>query len=224
MEESSGVTQAPQVPQQRGERLLDIAVRYATERHWDVLPGAWLEDDGATPCCSCGARGCPAPGAHPLAADWSTAATGSASVIHTLWTKHPRATILLPTGRTFDALDVPETAGCLAMARMERRDVPLGPVIRTPARRMLFLVLPGAAAKVPDRVRKLGWSSPAGLNLIVHGEGTYLPAPPTRTGRHAPVQWAVPPTPANRWLPDADDLLNPLAYACGREAATLRSS
>ncbi|POX39485.1 DNA primase [Streptomyces sp. Ru73] len=224
MEQSSGVTGTPQVPQQRGERLLDIAVRYAAERHWDVLPGAWLEDDGATTYCSCGARDCRTPGAHPLATDWTTAATGSASVIHTLWTEHPRASILLPTGRTFDALDVPETAGCLALARLERRGLPLGPVIRTPDRRMLFLVLPGAATKVPDLVRKLGWSSPAGIGLRLHGEGTYLPAPPTRTGRYAPVQWAVPPTPANRWLPDTEDLLSPLAYACGREAAMLRMS
>ncbi|WP_030609897.1 bifunctional DNA primase/polymerase [Streptomyces sclerotialus] len=222
MERSSGVTGAPQVLQQRGERLLDIAVRYAAERHWDVLPGAWLEDDGATPYCSCGDHGCPAPGAHPLAADWSRSATGSTSVIHSLWTEHPRAAILLPTGRTFDALDVPETAGCLALARMERRSLPLGPVIRTPNRRMLFLVLPGATPKVPGLVRKLGWPHPATLDLTAHGEGTYLPAPPTRTGRHAPVQWAIHPTPANRWLPDAEDLLTPLAYACAQESPTPR--
>ncbi|NGO81825.1 DNA primase, partial [Streptomyces sp. YC504] len=26
------------------------------------------------------------------------------------------------------------------------------------------------------------------------------------------------PTPANRWLPDAEELISALAYACGREA------
>ncbi|WP_030254368.1 bifunctional DNA primase/polymerase [Streptomyces violens] len=218
MEQSSGVTGAPQVPQQRGERLLDIAVRYAAERHWDVLPGAWLEDDGAATYCSCGARDCRTPGAHPLAADWPTAATGSTTAIHNLWTQHPRAAILLPTGRTFDALDVPETAGCLALARMERQGLPLGPVIRTPDRRMLFLVLPGAAAKLSDLARTPLRSSPAALGLITHGEGTYIAAPPTRTGRHAPVQWARHPTPANRWLPATEDLLNPLTYACSLES------
>ncbi|NEE56156.1 DNA primase, partial [Streptomyces sp. SID8455] len=39
VEEPMGVTEAAQVPQQRGEQLLDAAVRYAEERHWDVFPG-----------------------------------------------------------------------------------------------------------------------------------------------------------------------------------------
>ena len=47
---------------------------------------------------------------------------------------------------------------------------PLGPVTCTPDRRMLFFVLPGAAAKVPDLVRKLGWP-PASLDLVARGEG-----------------------------------------------------
>ncbi|MGO4430525.1 DNA primase, partial [Streptomyces sp. MCAF7] len=56
------VTGAPQIPQQRGERLRDAAVRYAEERHWDVLPGAWLEPaagagQGWDQCC-CGAADC----------------------------------------------------------------------------------------------------------------------------------------------------------------------
>lgn len=43
MEEPIGVMEAAQVPQQRAEPLLDAAVRYAEERHWDVCPGTWLE-------------------------------------------------------------------------------------------------------------------------------------------------------------------------------------
>lgn len=221
MEQSSGVTGAPQVPQQRGERLLDIAVRYAEERHWDVLPGAWVADDGDAARCSCGADDCPAPGAHPLTPDWIAQATGSATVVRKLWTHHPHAAILLPTGRTFDALDVPETAGCLALARMERLDLPLGPVTRTPDRRMLFFVLPSGAAKVPGLLRKLGWP-PAAIDLVPRGEGDYIAAPPTRTGRHGCVQWVRRPTAANRWLPDTEELLSPLAYACGREAAAAK--
>jgi len=31
------------------------------------------------------------------------------------------------------------------------------------------------------------------------------------------VQWARRPTPANRWLPDAEELISALAYACGRD-------
>lgn len=222
MEETIGVTEAAQIPQQRGEQLLDNAVRYAEERHWDVFPGTWLEPVDGRERCSCGDVACPSPGAHPARPDWANQATGSAVAARRLWAKQPRASILLPTGRTFDALDVPESAGFLALARLERMDLPLGPVTCTPDRRMLFFALPGAALKAPDLIRTLGWT-PSAIDLIARGEGHYVAAPPTRIGGNGAVQWARRPTPANRWLPDADELISPLAYACGREAAAERT-
>ncbi|MFJ8075478.1 bifunctional DNA primase/polymerase [Streptomyces sp. NPDC096176] len=217
-----GVTEAARIPQQRGEQLLDSAVRYAEERHWDVFPGTWLEAVEGTERCSCGDTACPLPGAHAARPDWANQATGSATAARRLWSKQPKASILLPTGRTFDALDVPESAGFLALARMERMDLPLGPVTCTPDRRMLFFVLPGAALKAPDLIRKLGWA-PSSLDVVARGEGHYVAAPPTRVGGAGAVQWARRPTPANRWLPDAEELISPLAYACGREAAAARA-
>ncbi|MEV5882700.1 bifunctional DNA primase/polymerase [Streptomyces sp. NPDC052020] len=216
MEETIPGTQAAQIPQQRGVSLLEAAVRYAEERHWEVFPGTWLEALDGTQRCSCGDPACAAPGAHPARTDWAAQATGSATVARRLWQKQPTASILLPTGRTFDALDVPETAGFLALARMERMDLTLGPVTLTPDRRMQFFVLPGAAVKVPDLVRKLGWS-PLSLDLSALGEGAWVAAPPTRWGTRGAVQWACRPTPANRWLPDVEELISPLAYACGRD-------
>ncbi|MCX4660893.1 DNA primase [Streptomyces sp. SID4919] len=217
MEETIGVTSAAQIPKQRGDALPDTAARYAEERHWDVFPGTWMETVDGVPRCSCGDTGCAEPGAHPAREDWATQATGSATVARRLWAKQATASILMPTGRTFDAIDVPETAGFLALARMERMELTLGPVTCTPDRRMQFFVLPGAAAKVPDLVRKLGWP-PASLDLVTLGEGAYVAAPPTRFGTKGAVQWACRPTAANRWLPDAEEIVSPLAYACGREA------
>jgi hypothetical protein len=221
VEETIGVTETAQIPRQRGEQLLDSAVRYTEERHWDVFPGTWLEVTAGAQRCSCGDPGCPLPGAHASRPDWANQATGSAAAARRLWSKQPAASILLPTGRTFDAVEVSESAGFLALARMERMDLPLGPVTCTPDRRMLFFVLPGAALKAPGLIRTLGWD-PAALDLIARGEGHYVAAPPTRIGGHGAVQWARRPTPANRWLPDADELISPLAYACAREAAAAR--
>ncbi|WP_418957650.1 bifunctional DNA primase/polymerase [Streptomyces tritici] len=222
MEETIGVTEAAQIPKQRGEQLLDSAVRYAEERHWDVFAGTWLEAVDGAERCSCGAADCAAPGAHAARPDWATQATGSAVAARRIWGKQPKASILLPTGRTFDVLDVPESAGFLALARMERMELTLGPVTCTPDRRMMFFVLPGAAAKAPDLIRKLGWA-PSSLDLIARGEGHYVAAPPTRVGGQGAVQWARRPTPANRWLPDVEELISPVAYACGREAAAARA-
>jgi hypothetical protein len=208
--------EAAQIPQQRGESLLETAVRYAEERHWEVLPGTWLEAFDRVRRCSCGDGDCAAPGVHPARLDWAAQATGSATVARRMWQKQPKASILLPTGRTFDALSVPETAGFLALARMRRMELTLGPVTLTPDGRMHFFVLPGASAKVPDALRRLGWS-PASLDLTALGKGSYVAAPPTRYGSRGAVQWACRPTPANRWLPDAEELISPLAYACGRD-------
>ncbi|MFK0045146.1 bifunctional DNA primase/polymerase [Streptomyces sp. NPDC090741] len=221
MEETIGVTETAPIPKQRGEQLLDHAVRYTEERHWDVFAGTWLESADGREVCSCGAQDCPAPGAHPTVKDWAALATGSAVQVRRIWAKRPEASILLPTGRTFDALDVPDSAGFLALARLERMERTLGPVALTPDDRMLFFVLPGAGAKVPDLVRKLGWS-PASIDLAARGEGEYVAAPPTRFGGRGSVQWARRPTPANRWLPDTEELIAALAYACGREAAADR--
>jgi hypothetical protein len=205
----------------RSDQLLEAAVRYAMERHWDVCPGAWLEDRGGALHCSCGDLGCPEPGAHPTRTDWPGQATGSGPAVRRMWNKEPRASVLLPTGRGFDVIDVPEVAGCLALARMERMELPLGPVLCSPARRLMFFVLPGASVKVPDLLRRLGWP-PSSLDLVVRGAGGYVAAPPTRVGGAGPVGWARQPTERNRWLPDVEELLSPLAYACGREAAAQR--
>ncbi|TDT32259.1 bifunctional DNA primase/polymerase-like protein [Streptomyces sp. BK208] len=216
MEETIPGTEAAQIPQQRGTSLLEAAVRYAEERHWDVFPGTWLVPVGGGQCCSCGDAACAAPGAHPAREDWAAQASGSATVVRRMWQKQQTASVLLPTGRTFDAVEVPETAGFLALARMQRMELTLGPVTLAPDRRMRFFVLPGAGVKVPDLVRRSGWS-PRALDLGVLGEGAYVAAPPTRMGTWGAVQWACRPTPANRWLPDVEELISALAYACGRD-------
>uniref|UniRef100_A0AAU3GWH7 Bifunctional DNA primase/polymerase n=1 Tax=Streptomyces sp. NBC_01401 TaxID=2903854 RepID=A0AAU3GWH7_9ACTN len=222
MEEPIGVTEAARIPQQRGEQLLEAAAWYTQARHWDVFPGAWLDADGGTERCSCGDAGCASPGAHPTRPDWADQATGNAAAARRMWSRHPGASVLLPAGRTFDALDVPESAGFLALARMERMGHTLGPVTRTPDRRMLFFALPGAAAKAPGLVAGLGWNAEA-IGLVGRGEGDYVAGPPTRVAGRGAVQWVRRPSRGDLWLPDADELISPLAYACARDTADART-
>jgi hypothetical protein len=166
--------------------------------------------------CSCGDAGCPLPGAHPEGPDWADRATLSGAVARQLWGRRPEAAVLLPTGHGFDVVDVPETAGFLALARLDRLGVrdAAGPVVLSPDRRMRFLVAPGAVARVPRAVRGLGWA-PEGLDLAVTGAGGWIAAPPTRYGARGPLQWVRPP--AGRRLPDAAALVPALAYACTRD-------
>ncbi|MEV1009227.1 bifunctional DNA primase/polymerase [Streptomyces sp. NPDC049881] len=224
MEKSTGVAPAPvtvspvaKIPPQRAASLVEHAMRYTGERHWDVFPGTWLEDGGGVLRCSCAVPGCGAPGAHPTRPDWTVQATGSASTARRLWTEEPRAALLLPTGRTLDVVELPEAAGCLALARMERTGAPLGPVAVTPFGRMQFFVRPGGAARLPGLLRQTGWAPVAGA-MTARGEGDYVAAAPTRVGtRGGSVQWVRHPTPANRWLPEVEDLVPALAYACGQD-------
>ncbi|MFJ8001377.1 bifunctional DNA primase/polymerase [Streptomyces sp. NPDC096310] len=222
MEETIGGTDTARIPGQRGDLLLDSAVRYAEERHWEVFPGTRLVPVTGGERCSCERTECPSPGAHATGPDWAALATGSPAAVRRLWSKQPGASVLLPTGRAFDVLDVPESAGFLALARMERMSLTLGPVACTPDRRMVFFVLTGGAAKADALVRKLGWD-PEAVDLVARGEGHYVAAPPTRVGGRGAVQWVCGPTPANRWLPDVAELISPLAYACGQDAAAVRT-
>ncbi|GAA4861176.1 bifunctional DNA primase/polymerase [Kitasatospora terrestris] len=218
----------PGPPEQGLPPLLIEAVSYAEDRHWEVAPGTWLIDGDGPARCSCGEPRCELPGAHPAGgADWRRRASAGPGVVRKWWTEHPQASILLPTGRSFDVLDVPEVAGCLALARMERMGLQLGPVVAAPmaagqvGRRLHFLVLPGVLTKLPEMLRKLGWA-PGRLDLVARGEGDWIVAPPSRIGGYSFAQWARPPSAINRWLPDAAELISPLAYACGREVPAAR--
>ncbi|MGW2544834.1 bifunctional DNA primase/polymerase [Kitasatospora sp. NPDC001574] len=121
----------PDSPDQGGNAglppLLIEAVGYAENRHWEVAPGAWLIDGDGPARCSCADPRCPLPGAHPIDSDWARKASAGPGAVRRWWTERPEASILLPTGRSFDVLDVPEVAGCLALARMERMGLQLGP-------------------------------------------------------------------------------------------------
>lgn len=196
--------------------LLEAALGYIERRHWDVALGTEvLRHDGQW-SCSCGDPGCAAIGAHPAQRDWRKRISGQPSKAHEWWSAHPRASVILPTGRVFDVLDVSEQAGCLALARLERSEANIGPVAATPTRRMYFFVLPDSRSKLARALPALGWSG-ADLDLICRGAGDYVVAPPSRMGIRGQAQWVRPPADSNRWLPDAEELLAPLTYACGQQ-------
>ncbi|WP_436776788.1 bifunctional DNA primase/polymerase [Yinghuangia sp. YIM S09857] len=197
------------------DTLVETAVRYAEDRHWDVVPGTSVQNGADGRRCSCGHPACSAPGAHPLHRDWAAQAASGPAMIRRWWSEYPDSAILLPTGRVFEVIDVPEPAGCLALARLERLGLAVGPVIATSTRRMQFFVLPGARDKMPEMLRRAGWGSSA-IDLVCRGDGDYVVAPPSQMGPSGTATWAREPTEANRWLPEARELVSPIAYACGR--------
>ncbi|TXC94674.1 bifunctional DNA primase/polymerase [Streptomyces sp. ISID311] len=187
---------------------------------WDVAPGARAVRAGSGRTdCSCGAADCPSPGAHPLAFGEELAAGATWEKVGVAWAETPGAAILLPVGRSFDVLDVPEAAGRNALARLERMGLPLGPVALTPTGRAQFFVAPGAAGQLPDLLYRMGWDD-AALDLRPLGPGDHLTAPPSDLGGHGPMRWLRPPTldTADR-PPQARLMVGILAYVCHRSAA-----
>ncbi|MFC1406612.1 MULTISPECIES: DNA primase [Streptacidiphilus] len=158
----------------------------------------------------------PGPGVDPGSGSVELPPGSGPTELRDAWLRRPGAELRLRTGLRFDALDVPETAGYQALVRLERMGVRPGPVLLTPNARALFLVAPQTAEALPDLLYRTGWDD-AQLDLVCHGSGGSVPAPPTpqtRWLRRPSLDTAARP-------PEGRLLLGTLAYACHRGVAEL---
>ncbi|GGQ78981.1 bifunctional DNA primase/polymerase [Couchioplanes azureus] len=174
-------------------RLRRAALRYAA-RGWAVTPGAYLTGDRFT----CGRPGCPIMGCHPAIECWEDEAATDPERIARWWRERPY-TVLLATGWSFDAIEVPAPVGLRVLGAVrlhtdvigpERGDA-RGPVVVTPTGRWLFLVRPGEDLR-PELA--------SCLDVLRHGRGSWIPAAPSRTPQ-GPVRWAVAPEQTGWHLP-----------------------
>lgn len=204
------------------ERLA-AARRYAA-MGWPVCPGAHPLDGGGR-ACSCDRVGCPAPGAHPVSPAWQLQASTDPAAVGRWWAAAPRANVILVTGRAFDVLDVPAGPGLDALGHLERAGRAPGPVA-VAGERALFFVASRAAhttedewwschldcvpGEVPgDLPGELPGDLADAAGLRWHCRGSYVLAPPSRTGAGPAARWICQPD--GRPLPDAVRLLEHLA-------------
>jgi hypothetical protein len=194
-----------------------LAAREYAAMGWPVCQGAAVSRDrGSGRACSCDRVGCPAPGAHPVSPAWQLLATANPAVTGRWWSAAPEASVILVTGRVFDVLDVPVTAGLDALALMDGAGTRPGPVaVSTGARALFFVATRGAPGWrdewwschldcAPDDMTET-----AGLRW--HCRDSYVLAPPSRHGDGLVARWLRPPD--GRPLPDAVRLLEFLADA-----------
>jgi hypothetical protein len=167
--------------------------------------------------CSCDRLGCPAPGAHPVSPAWKVQATADPAVVEHWWMSQPRANVILVTGRVFDVLDVPASAGAAALALMERSAVEPGPVAISTGNRALFFV----ATRGRPADEEEWWSchldsEPEAVSEVAglswHCRASYVLAPPSMDSSGIRAHWLRPPD--RQPLPDALRLLGFLADAC----------
>ncbi len=192
-------------------RLRRAALRYAGHG-WPVTPGAVLAGQRFV----CGRAGCPTVGAHPALDRWEWSASTQPSTVATWW-QHRAYTVLLVTGTAFDVLEVPAHLGSRILgattlgAGIGRPEV-RGPVAVTPTGRWMFWVRPGDPLR-PELADC--------LDVIRHGESSWVPAPPTRAveGR---VRWAVSPEQVQWRLPASYPVQSMLVDALGAPGRPVR--
>ncbi|MCI3931700.1 bifunctional DNA primase/polymerase [Streptomyces sp. AN091965] len=173
--------------------------------------------------CACPDPECVVPGAHPLDPGL-LAATTDERMVRWWWTNRPGAPILLATGgRAPCAVSLPAGAGARALAALELEGIRLGPVVATSAR-CFILVAPysmeqlGELLYAKDRV-------PGSLRF--HGEGGYIPLPPSETGQ-GQARWERAPSPSSPlrssrgcpvpgsaapWVPDVEAVVDAVVDA-----------
>ena len=215
-ESRSGARRGMRRPRARMTECTVVA-EYTGLWGWDVVPGvrAVRGPGGRVECC-CAVADCPLPGRHPLDGAQVVPAGATLHEVVEVWGAFPDAVLMLPLGRAFDVIEVPESAGRRALVRMERMGLPCGPVAVTPHGRCWFLVAPGAAGELPHLLYRMGWDD-ADLDLHGLGLGDHVLAPPSDLAGLGPVHWLRAPTLDTAGNPPPARLLvGTLAYACHR--------
>jgi Bifunctional DNA primase/polymerase, N-terminal len=152
------------------------AVGYATHG-WPVVPASFYNGRRYV----CVQADCADDTLHPVWRMWRDRASTDPKLVAT-WHRMFTFAVAVRTGVCFDVVVLPDGVATLVQAALaeQRTQTPVA-VWRERGRRLFWVV------------RDLPWQARLGrLGGRLHGEGDWVPAPPTPT-RCGPVQWAVPP-------------------------------
>jgi hypothetical protein len=187
---------------------VEAAVSYARDLRWAVVPGCDQGRHGRR----CGRPDCLTGGPHPASQHGDLTPTQDEATVLRWWRRGPDAPILLPTGLSFDLLDVPAYAAVEVLRRLDATGYRLRPIAETRDRRLLIWVVPGA--RVLDEITSRRRWPYGELDLHCHGVGEYVPAPPS-----VGTRWLEPPIPyGHPRLLHCHDILGTVAHACERLA------
>lgn len=168
-------------------------------RGWPVLPGTY-------PAAShwAGRERIENTGPHPIHDDWQARIGTKPEQVATWWSGRPYS-VLLATGVTLDAIEVPGHLGRGAARELRAVGLPV-PIIATPDDRWTFLV---------DTGQPLARTLAEHPDVTLHADGSYVPLPPTPV-QHGVVHWRVRPEVCGWQMPASatvqDALLDALAH------------
>jgi hypothetical protein len=159
---------------------------------WPVLPGTFPATEPGAEAWS---------GPEPVHHDWADRLGAHPNQVAEWWTGTPYS-LLVATGRVVDAVEVDVELGKRA-ARLLRATGHPAPIVATPDGRWLFLTT--VAESLPEQLVASG-------SVRWHGEGSWVPLPPTPF-QHGVVHWRVKPDVWGWQLPAAEAVHSVLARA-----------
>ncbi|MBB5153985.1 bifunctional DNA primase/polymerase [Saccharopolyspora phatthalungensis] len=151
------------------------AIGFAS-RGWPVLPGTYPEGDHWT-----GRRGGQDNGPMPTHRDWQDRLGTNPDEVTSWWTDRPYS-LLVATGITVDAIEADADLGRRAASVLRALGFPV-PIVATPDGRWYFLTASGG--RLYPELAEHG-------EIRLHGNGSWVPMPPTAYPRGA-VHWRVKP-------------------------------
>jgi hypothetical protein len=171
------------------------AVRFA-DHGWDVIPGACLLGHRYYCGPGCTTVSCHPAFAHGAALSYPARSSHDPATVAEWWQERPHA-VLLATGTAVDVLEVPAYLGS---GRAH------GPVAMTATGRYMLLV--GRGGTLREELAALP-------DVVLHGRGSWVPAPPTAApeGR---VRWIVSPEEVDWRVPSSAAVQDELVRALPR--------
>ncbi|GAA5164897.1 MULTISPECIES: bifunctional DNA primase/polymerase [Amycolatopsis] len=169
---------------------------------WPVLPGTVPANEAGAEAWS---------GPVPVHHDWADRLGAHPGEVAQWWSGNPYS-LLVGTGLVLDAVEVDVELGKRA-ARLLRATGHPAPIVATPDGRWLFLTT--VAGNLPEQLATSG-------EVRWHGEGSWIPLPPTPF-QHGVVHWRVRPDVWSWRLPEADVVHSVLIRALDQSAAADRA-
>lgn len=154
---------------------------------------------------------------------WLASASEYPRSVQALWRERPGAATVLPCGRTFDVISMPELFGRRVLEELWAAGPGCGPAASHRGRLLLFAQV-GTAGRLRPLLSWEEWAAEV-PSLLCHGAGDSVTVPPVQRplgaaegpqdpGGPAVGRWIVAPDSREPWLPDAAILLR----ACVRTA------
>jgi hypothetical protein len=143
---------------------------------------------------------------------WLASASDQPDLLGALWAARPWAPSVVPCGRTFDVIALPQDLGHQVLQELHTHGPGYGPVAVYRSTVELFSEV-GTADRLNRLLSWQEWSQDvAGLQFLGAGDSVTIPPFRRRVGDPVAEPWIHGPDTRHPWLPDANALLR----ACRR--------